>query len=64
MKRQVIRTPTNIKEEIWNLPNVLTLGRILVIPFVVWMMLMETRESALYACLLFSARAEAACLGG
>jgi len=57
MKRQVIRTPTNIKEEIWNLPNVLTLGRILVIPFVVWMMLMETRESALYACLLFSAAA-------
>jgi CDP-diacylglycerol---glycerol-3-phosphate 3-phosphatidyltransferase len=57
MKRQVIRTPTNLKEEIWNLPNVLTLGRILVIPFVVWLMLLETRESALYACLLFSAAA-------
>ena len=57
MKREVIRNPTNLKEEIWNLPNVLTLGRILVIPLVVWLMLMETRESALYACLLFSAAA-------
>ena len=57
MKRQVIRTPTNLKEEIWNLPNVLTLGRILVIPLVVGLMLLETRESALYACLLFSAAA-------
>ena len=57
MKREVIRSPTNLKEEIWNLPNVLTLGRILAIPFVVWLMLEDNPKSALYACLLFSAAA-------
>lgn len=57
MKRKVIRNPSNLREEIWNLPNVLTLARIVAIPFVVWLMLIDTRESALFACLLFSGAA-------
>ena len=64
MKKNVIRKPQNLKEEIWNLPNVLTLGRICVIPLVVWLMLLDTPTSALYACLLFSAAAATDFLDG
>ena len=49
--------PTNLREEIWNLPNVLTLGRILIIPAVVGFMLVDTPKAAIIACLLFSAAA-------
>ena len=35
------------------LPNLLTLGRVLVIPFVVWLMLEQTRAAALWASVLF-----------
>ena len=56
-KREVIRNPSNIREEMWNLPNVLTLGRILIIPVVVWLMVLDTPKTALFAALLFSAAA-------
>lgn len=49
--------PRTLREEIWNLPNVLTLGRIVVIPFVIYLMLLDTRVSAFLATLLFSAAA-------
>lgn len=60
MKRRAPRQfqpPRSLREEIWNLPNVLTLGRIVVIPFVIWLMLLDTRISAFFACVLFSAAA-------
>ncbi|NUN12662.1 MAG: CDP-diacylglycerol--glycerol-3-phosphate 3-phosphatidyltransferase [Myxococcales bacterium] len=56
-KRKEYVPPRNLREEIWNLPNVLTLMRVLVIPIVVWLMLVDTRQSALAATLLFSAAA-------
>jgi CDP-diacylglycerol--glycerol-3-phosphate 3-phosphatidyltransferase len=55
--RKPARRPSTVREEILNLPNVLTLGRVVVIPFVVWLMLMDTRKSAFAATLLFSAAA-------
>lgn len=56
-KRKEFVPPRNLREEIWNLPNVLTLLRVVVIPIVVWLMLIDTRQSALAATLLFSAAA-------
>ena len=40
----------------WNLPNVLTLGRILIIPVVVWLMVLDTPETALFLLRFCSAR--------
>lgn len=60
MKRREPRQfqpPRSLREEIWNLPNVLTLGRIVVIPLVIYLMLEDTRIAAFYATLLFSAAA-------
>lgn len=60
MKRRPAREfqpPRSLREEIWNLPNVLTLGRIVVIPLVIWLMLIDTPQSAFFATLLFSAAA-------
>lgn len=60
MKRRPAREfhqPRSLREEIWNLPNVLTLGRIIVIPLVVWLMVQGTPRTAFLATLLFSAAA-------
>ena len=35
-KRRAARKPSVLMQEFWNLPNVLTLGRILLIPIFVW----------------------------
>jgi CDP-diacylglycerol--glycerol-3-phosphate 3-phosphatidyltransferase len=58
------RTPGNLREEIWNLPNTLTTLRIVAIPFVVWAMLINTPWSAFWGCLLFSAAAATDWLDG
>jgi len=56
-RRKEFQKPSNIREEIWNLPNTLTLARIIVIPLVVYLMLVRSREAAFFAALLFSAAA-------
>lgn len=52
-----MRRPSTIKEELTNLPNMLTLGRIAAIPPVMLLMLQNTPESNVFATLLFSAAA-------
>ena len=58
------RTPRSLREEIWNLPNTLTMLRIVAIPLVGWLMLINTRMTAFAACLLFSAAAATDWLDG
>jgi CDP-diacylglycerol--glycerol-3-phosphate 3-phosphatidyltransferase len=51
------KEPRNIREEIFLLPNLLTLGRIVLIPVVVGFMLVDTRLTAFIATLLFAVAA-------
>lgn len=60
-RRRTQRKP--ISEELWNLPNILTYGRIVLVPFVMWFLWQSGREdvsdhdarvSAFTACVLFS----------
>ncbi len=46
--------PSSIREEVTNLPNLLTFGRILAIPPVMLLMLQNTPESNFWATALFS----------
>lgn len=46
--------PSSIREEFTNLPNMLTLGRIVAIPPVMLLMLQNTPQSTVWATLLFS----------
>ncbi len=53
-KRTIRRT---LADEFFNLPNILTLGRIVVIPFVCLLTLQDTRVTAFVATLIFSVAA-------
>lgn len=44
---------STIKQDIWNLPNLLTIARIVAIPFVVVLLERQTPASCFYASLLF-----------
>jgi CDP-diacylglycerol--glycerol-3-phosphate 3-phosphatidyltransferase len=47
----------NFREDIWNLPNVLTMGRIAVIPLICWLLAEGTPLYCLIAAWLFGAAA-------
>ena len=54
MKDAKKRPPTNLREELFHLPNLLTYGRILVIPLVVYIILEHpTPRGGFYAAALF-----------
>ena len=57
MKRSGMKKQRNIREEFTNLPNMLTMGRIALIPPVMLLMLENTPRSAFWAAILFSAAA-------
>ena len=44
---------STIRQDIWNLPNVLTMGRIAVIPLVCWLAVMDEPAAAVAAVILF-----------
>jgi len=54
----------SLREEITNLPNMLTLARIALIPPVVWLMLLETPAARFVAALLFGLAAATDWLDG
>ena len=57
MKSSVTKKQRNIREEFTNIPNMLTMGRIALIPPVMLLMLEDTPRSAFWAAVLFSAAA-------
>ncbi len=57
MKRTGPKKQRNIREEFTNIPNMLTMGRIALIPPVMVLMLEDTPYSAFWAALLFSVAA-------
>ena len=57
MKRSRTKKQRNIREEFTNIPNMLTMGRIALIPPVMLLMLEDTPHSAFWAAVLFSAAA-------
>lgn len=46
-----------LREDALNLPNLLTMGRVLAIPLVLWLMAQETREANFWATMAYSAAA-------
>lgn len=53
-RRKALRRPSVLVEEFWNLPNMLTIGRILIIPVFVWLTYDADPLSSLLAGLLFT----------
>ena len=53
-KRRAARQPSVLLKEFWNVPNMLTLGRILIIPLFVWLTYEANPLSSLYAAALFT----------
>lgn len=51
------RLKRTLLDEVFNLPNILTLGRIVVIPFICLLILQDNHVAAFYATLLYSAAA-------
>jgi CDP-diacylglycerol--glycerol-3-phosphate 3-phosphatidyltransferase len=47
----------SIREDAWNLPNLLTMGRVVLIPVVLWLMLQQTREGNFWAAITYSVAA-------
>ena len=47
----------SLAEDAFNLPNLLTLGRVAAIPFFIWLLDSPTPERGLWACLVFTAAA-------
>jgi CDP-diacylglycerol--glycerol-3-phosphate 3-phosphatidyltransferase len=53
-RRKALRGPSVLLEEFWNLPNMLTIGRILIIPVFVWLTYDADPLSSLLAGVLFT----------
>lgn len=51
------RGASTLREDAWNLPNLLTMGRILVIPLVLWLMDRGTPRDCVYAALVYAGAA-------
>lgn len=47
----------SIREDAWNLPNLLTMGRVVLIPVVLWLMMQQTREGNFWAAITYSVAA-------
>ena len=58
------RRPRGIREDAINLPNLLTFGRIAMIPLVLWLMHFGTREASFWAALVYIASAITDALDG
>ena len=56
-KRRAARKPSVLVQEFWNLPNMLTLGRILLIPLFVWFMYDADPFYSLMAAVVFAVAA-------
>lgn len=56
-RRRAARKPSVLVQEFWNLPNVLTLGRIFLIPVFVWLTYDADPFSALLAAAVFAVAA-------
>lgn len=48
---------SSLKRDVLNIPNLMTMGRILVIPLVLWLLDQGTPRSGVYAALVYSAAA-------
>lgn len=55
--QQKERAASSLKRDVLNLPNILTMGRILVIPLILWLIDLGTPRSGVYAALVYSAAA-------
>lgn len=53
-RRKANRKPSVLVQEFWNLPNILTLGRILLIPLFVWLLYAADPFSSLMAAVVFA----------
>ncbi len=53
-RRRALRQPSVLLQEFWNLPNMLTIGRILIIPIFVWFTYDANPLSSLWAAVLFT----------
>lgn len=53
-RRKSLRRPSILREQFWNLPNILTLGRIAVIPLFMWLTYDGNPLYSLGAAILFS----------
>lgn len=50
-------TSSSLKRDVLNLPNLMTMGRIAVIPFILWLIDQGTPKSGVYAALVYAAAA-------
>ncbi|MBM7115637.1 CDP-diacylglycerol--glycerol-3-phosphate 3-phosphatidyltransferase [Archangium primigenium] len=53
-RKRANRKPSVLVQEFWNLPNILTLGRILLIPLFVWLLYAADPLSSLLAAAVFA----------
>jgi CDP-diacylglycerol---glycerol-3-phosphate 3-phosphatidyltransferase len=53
-RKKAARRPSVLVQEFWNLPNILTLGRILLIPLFVWLLYKADPLSSLLAAVVFA----------
>ncbi|MDH5674223.1 MAG: CDP-diacylglycerol--glycerol-3-phosphate 3-phosphatidyltransferase [Myxococcales bacterium] len=57
MQSQKAQRRRTLREDALNLPNMLTMGRIIAIPVVLWLMWQDTRVSNFWAVMIYSAAA-------
>ena len=53
LQQRVARRHT-LREDALNLPNLLTMGRVVMIPIVLWLMAQDTRVGNFWATILYS----------
>jgi CDP-diacylglycerol---glycerol-3-phosphate 3-phosphatidyltransferase len=51
------RKPSSLKKDAWNLPNLLTMGRVAIIPLVLWLLDRGEPKACVVAALVYSAAA-------
>ncbi|MFO0677944.1 MAG: CDP-diacylglycerol--glycerol-3-phosphate 3-phosphatidyltransferase [Polyangiaceae bacterium] len=54
----------SIRQDVWNLPNILTMARIVMIPVFLWFLDKDTAKDGVYAALVFTAAAVTDLLDG
>lgn len=55
--RSVQKHSSSLKRDIWNIPNIMTMGRIAAIPVILWLIDRGTPVDGVYAALVYSAAA-------
>lgn len=51
------KAASSLKRDVWNIPNLMTMGRIAVIPLILWLIDQGTPKSGVYAALVYAAAA-------